>query len=113
MKLMQQVINVQDVCGHYDFLGSRDSGEKLHSRIVELLSSQENKDMKLELDFNGVNRVSHSFADEVFGLMTSRFGVNFIQTHIDLCNASGHIKTMCNFAIKERLKKQKVEQTAN
>lgn len=113
MESIQQIVSVQDVCGRHDFLGSRDSGEKLHAKIVELLNLQENKNMKLELDFNGVNRVSHSFADEVFGLMTSRFGVNFIQAHIDLRNASGHIKTMCNFAIKERLKKQKCGQSAD
>ncbi|CAM3421923.1 MULTISPECIES: STAS-like domain-containing protein [Helicobacter] len=98
-------LKVQDVCGCFEFLGSRDSGEKLHSRIVELLGSQENKDMKLELDFNGVCGVAHAFADEVFGLLFARFGVEYIKTRIVLSNANDTIKSMINFAIKERIKK--------
>lgn len=100
------VLKVQDMCGCFEFLGSRDSGEKLHSRIVELLSSQENKDIKLELDFNGVCGVAHAFADEVFGLLFARFGAEHIKRHIALINANDTAKNMINFAIKERAKKQ-------
>ena len=103
MEIVQ--VKVRDVCGSFDFFGSRDSGEKLHRRVVELLDPQEGGNTKLELDFNGVDRVSHAFADEVFGLMSCRFGVPFIKAHISLRNTSEPIKVMFNFAIRERMKK--------
>ncbi|WP_300731477.1 STAS-like domain-containing protein [uncultured Helicobacter sp.] len=96
-------LNVKLICGDFDFLGSRGSGENLHARIVDEIL--EKKQSAIEVDFNGIEGVAHAFADEVFGLMVTRFGISFLKEHIVLINANDTIKSMFNYAIRERAKK--------
>ncbi len=96
------IIKVGELFSKYDFLGSRGSGEQLRKEIDSLLG-QENQ--KVLLDFKGIDRISHSFADEVFGLLSVKFGLDYIKTHLALQNAQENIKVMANFVVKERMKR--------
>lgn len=87
---------------NYDFLGSRDSGEQLREKIIELLSQEGSQ---VVINFRGIDRISHSFADEVFGLLYVRFGLDVIKQQIQLENAQDNIRSLANFVIKERMLK--------
>lgn len=94
-------LKIADLFLGFDFLGSRDSGEKLRNRIIELLEGND----KVILDFLGIDRISHSFADEVFGLLFVYRDLDYIKQHIALQNAQENIRNMANLVIKERLKR--------
>ncbi|MCE3047389.1 STAS-like domain-containing protein [Helicobacter kayseriensis] len=96
------ILEVATMFEDFDFLGSRDSGEILRKRIIELL---ETKDWQVVVDFQRIDRVSHSFADEVFGLLYAKFGLDVIKRKIVLENAQDNIKNLANFVIKERARK--------
>lgn len=100
--MKKTMLEVACIFKNFDFLGSRDSGEQLREKIIELLNQEESQ---VVIDFKGIDRISHSFADEVFGLLYVKFGLDVIKNQIQLENAQDNIRNLANFVIKERILK--------
>ena len=56
----------------------------------------------IRINFNGVQTVSHSFIDEVFGGLVLELGVDNFKKKIKLNNCSEEIKSIILFVLKER-----------
>jgi hypothetical protein len=94
------VINVKNEIGGFDYAGSRDSGVK----IREALKTNLEKGDKVTLDFVGMTGVSHSFADEIVGILVRAYGVDLIKNKLMLNNATAEIKSLLNLVIRESRK---------
>ncbi len=58
---------------------------------------------KVELDFDGVEVVSNSFADECFAKLMFEFDLPRVKAHTTFINASPFIKAVIANSFKERL----------
>lgn len=58
---------------------------------------------KVQLDFDGVEVVSNSFADECFAKLVFSFDLPHIKQHTTFINASPFIKAVIANSFKERL----------
>ena len=94
------ILKMNEMFEGFDFLGARHSAEQVRLRVIE----EVNRGEKVVLDFEGIRLVSHSFADELFGLLVLYSGIPYIKENISLQNARESIKSMANFAINERQK---------
>jgi anti-anti-sigma regulatory factor len=54
------------------------------------------------IDFHGVESISHSFADEVFGKLFMELGDQSFRNKIKITNCSDEIRTIIKFVLKER-----------
>jgi len=89
------VINVKNEIGGFDFAGSRGSGEIIRENIKPILD----KNGKVTLDFLGIEGITQSFADEIFGIFVRAFGINYIKYNLLIVNANQSIKDTINFVI--------------
>ena len=97
-----KVINIKNDIGGFDYAGSRASGEPIRKKIKREIEAGE----YVTLDFSGIEGISHSFADEIVGIIVRAYGVGFIQKgNLRLNNASDDIKSLLNLVIKESRKK--------
>ena len=89
------VVNIKREIGGFDFAGSRGSGEIIREKIKPILDKGES----VTLDFVGVENISQSFADEVFGIFVRAFGVEYIRGKVRLVNDNQAIKDIFNLVI--------------
>lgn len=80
----------------YEFIGSRFSGEE----IRKIMENAFNQKKKVILDFSGVDGITQSFGDEVVGIFTRAFGVDFIKENVKVENANGKVKSILNWVGK-------------
>ena len=96
------VINVKNVTGGFEFVGSRGSGEI----IRELMKKELDKESgRVTLDFSGIEQVTQSFIDEFFGIFVRAFGVEYIKGRVFLVNEVQSIKDIINYVVKYSKKK--------
>ncbi len=76
--------------------GSRPQGRRIANKI-EVISDQLTSG--LIIDFEGVNIISASFADEVFGKMNGKYGKDVFETRVKMRNMSQEIRNIINRAI--------------
>jgi hypothetical protein len=86
-----------------DFLGTRFLGEEARRTITNALASGESP---VVLDFEGVRGVSHSFADECFGLLAADKGIETFKSVFRFSNLNDEIKTVIRFVVAERIAKR-------
>jgi hypothetical protein len=90
------VINIKHETGGFDIIGSRSAGEIIRNKMKNELD----KGDKVTLDFVGVEQVTQSFIDEIFGIFVRAFGVDYIRGKVFLVNETQGIKDTINFVIK-------------
>lgn len=90
------IVNVKS---QFTSLGSRDSGRRALSFVRNLLSSTSSA---IILDFNEVNIVSSSFADEVLGRLFVELGPMTFMTRIKFKNADRETMALIDRAIVQR-----------
>ena len=91
------VIRIKDFIENSDFAGSRQSGEKIREEIVK---ATDMKDDGVTLDFAQVKMITQSFGDEVLGILTRAYGIEYIKKNIRLVNESKEIKNILNYVIR-------------
>ncbi len=79
-------------------LGTRVLGQKLRTKIEQSLS---NGDFVI-FNFEGVNSVSHSFADECFGKLLISWNLEDLKSKSTFRNTNDLIKKTVAFTLKER-----------
>lgn len=79
-------------------LGTRVVGRKIREDINFKLSRGE----FVCFDFEGVDTISHSFADECFGKLLLDFDIDFLRQHSTFINTNKIISTAISFTLKER-----------
>lgn len=80
------------------FLGSRYLGARLRSRAETELATVE----RLMVDFQGVEMVTHSFADEFAGKLAGALGPQQFQERVRFANVDEDVKPILRYAIQER-----------
>lgn len=82
-----------------EILGLRETGSRLRQQIELALSKNE----KVLLDFDEVESVSSSFADELIAKLFVSLGAITFTKNIQLKNVNSFTKTIINACIKDRL----------
>jgi hypothetical protein len=89
------VINIKNEIGGFDFAGSRGSGEIIREKIKPYLDRKET----VTLDFGGINTITQSFADEIFGIFVRAFGLDYIRGKLLIVNFNEEIRSTINFVV--------------
>jgi hypothetical protein len=92
---MTTVVDVKKEIGGFDFAGSRGSAQIIREKIKPLLDKNE----KVMLDFKGIDTITQSFADEIFGVFVRAFGIEYIKNRLLIQNYNDAIKTTINFVV--------------
>lgn len=85
-------------------IGTRILGKQIRIEIEEALSNGK----FITFDFNGVNVISHSFADECFGKLLLKWDLNQLKTKTTFKNTNGFIKKTIAFTLNSRLTEKEV-----
>ena len=94
--MVTTVLNVKQLTGNFEFIGSRGAGEIIRKKMKPILDNAD----EVTLDFAGVDQVTQSFIDEFFGIFIRSFGIEYIRGKIRLVNETQGIKDTINFVIK-------------
>ncbi len=78
-----EIIKISQEFGTY--LSSRDRAADLRARI-------EHSQSVFELDFQGVESVSGSFADELFGELARHYGESWFRSHVKVLNLDPFVR---------------------
>ena len=81
-------------------LGLRETGTKLRKILEDALSNNEN----VLIDFDGVDSISSSFADEFIAKVFMNTGRDKFSTNVKIKNANDFIKVIINSSLSERLR---------
>ena len=88
-------------------LASRQAAAELRAQIVQYVLSGNNK--KVSLDLSGVLSISESYADELFGILAVRYGLDWFSDNVVLHNSSPFVFRAIASAIRQRLRSQSPE----
>lgn len=83
--------------GHSD-LASRNLASKERSALYRQLNTHD----KVVIDLAGVESISESFADELFGVLVLERGFDFVIKHIKIVNAADDVLRSIAVAMKRR-----------
>ncbi|MCL4498151.1 MAG: STAS-like domain-containing protein [Deltaproteobacteria bacterium] len=89
-------IKIADIFPDLNFIGARESGLEVRPKIEQALNSND----KVILDFNKIDLVTQSFADEVIGVIIRNKGLSFVENNIEIINANKTIIAIINFVKK-------------
>lgn len=78
-------------------LGTREMGSKIRDKITNCINRGEN----VVFDFTGVEILSHSYADEVFGKLLKEFGIKKIKETTNFQNANEYVTKIIVSVINE------------
>jgi len=95
---------MKDIFPGLDSLGSRFSGFEVRQIMQDLLGvlpddSLIENDIVVVLDFEGITLITQGFGDELVGVFTRMFGVDFVKRHIRVVNACEFIRGTLNWCI--------------
>lgn len=79
-------------------LSTRGLGEELRALIMDAA-----RDNMVEVDFSGIDSLSHSFADECFGKMIETMGLKEFKARISLRNTNPFVRAVLLGAMGDRL----------
>lgn len=79
-------------------LGTRVLGESIRTKIEDSIHNN----MFVTFDFEGVDLISHSFADECFGKLLLTWDLNALKAKTTFKNTNDIIKKTIAFTLKER-----------
>jgi anti-sigma regulatory factor (Ser/Thr protein kinase) len=82
--------------------GSRESGKAFRSLLEKMLTEGDIPE-RIVIDFEGKKVISSSFADEVFGMLCSKYGINQFYSVFRIVNTNELIDGLIERAIAQRL----------
>jgi len=100
----ETVIKLKDIFPNLDSLTDRFAGFKVRQKMQDLLGilpddSLIENDIIVVLDFKGITLITQGFGDELVGVFTRMFGVDFIKRHIRVINANDFIRGTLNWVV--------------
>jgi len=117
--MQEVVIKLRDMFPGLSSLTGRDTGFKVRRVMEGLLGVQfdgslmEN-DTVVVLDFEGVELITQGFGDELVGVFTRFFGVDFVRRHIKVINANEFVRGTLNWCASYSKKmKEEWQRTAS
>jgi hypothetical protein len=84
--------------GYGKFLGTRELGTQIRNAIVPKLSHG----TTVVIDFNNIEGITNSFADECFGKLIIETGTAPFKEHVKFTNLDPTEKSILNFALMNR-----------
>jgi hypothetical protein len=102
---MQEVtIKLKEMFPGLDSLTDRFAGFKVRQVMQNLLGvlpddSLIENDVVVVLDFEGIGLITQGFGDELVGVFTRMFGVDFIKRHIRVINANEFVRGTLNWCV--------------
>jgi hypothetical protein len=104
--IIMQIVKISEFFPGIKSLGGREEGALIRKEIEKVLE----KESKVFVDFEGLEVVSHSFADEIFGVLMEEYGWEFVKHNIKPINASSAIKEVLKTVVAFRFyKKENIE----
>ncbi len=88
-------LKIKEIFNGLDNISTREKGLILRKNLEQLLKTEKT----VVLDFEGINLITQSFADEVIGVLIRKKGLNFVKSHVKIKNASDFIKSVFKFVI--------------
>jgi hypothetical protein len=86
-------------------LGLREDGKIVREQIEKIIKDRKNA--MITVDFNGLDIISHAFADEIFGELIEKYGWEFVKNHIKPININSSIKEVLKTVVVFRFWKKK------
>ncbi len=83
-------------------LGTRNLGSGIREQVISELQAK--YDEPIVFDFQDVEIISHSFADECFGKLVELVGLDFTKNHTTFKNANSMVSMVIKQAIQERMR---------
>ena len=80
-------MNIQTISISQTDLASRSEASKFRVRLLKII----NDDSSVNIDFQGVESISDSYADELFGILALSLGIEKFFRIISIINASDRI----------------------
>jgi len=90
---MEKVIKLKELFPELDSLTARESGVIVRKMMEELLE----KNVKIILDFDGIELITQGFGDEIVGVFVRKNGVDFVKNKIKVINANNFIRGTLNW----------------
>jgi hypothetical protein len=97
---------VVQISRHGAFLGTRALGVKVRDEIVKACMDSE----RVTIDFNGVDAVSHSFADECIGGLLTELGAQVFKEMIRFKGMSEETNSLLRLVTSRRIQTAKMAQ---
>jgi len=88
-------LKVKEFFNGLENISTREKGLSLRKNLEQLLRTEK----IVVLDFDGINLITQSFADEVIGVLIRKKGLSFVKSHIKIKNASDFVKSVFQFVI--------------
>lgn len=85
-------------------LASRQAAAAIRAQIVQYVLSGDNK--KVSLDLSDVLSISESYADELFGVLALRYGLDWFSNNVAIHHANQFVFRAIASAIRQRLRSQ-------
>jgi hypothetical protein len=82
-------------------LGTRKLGNNIREQVIMGIGNK--PDEKVIFDFEDIEVISHSFADECFGKLVEIFGLEKTKQHTTFKNTNNIVSMVIKQAIQERL----------
>ena len=101
---METVIKLKEMFPGLDSLTDRFAGFKIRQVMQNLLGvlpddSLIENDIVIVLDFEGIRLITQGFGDELVGVFTRMFGVDFVKRHIRVVNANEFVRGTLNWCV--------------
>jgi len=102
---MQEVtLKLKDMFPGLDSLTLRTTGFEVRQKMQELLGvlpddSLIENDIIVVLDFEDITLITQGFGDELVGVFTRMFGVDFVKRHIRVVNACEFVRGTLNWCV--------------
>jgi hypothetical protein len=88
-------------------LASRQAAADLRAQVVQIVLSDNNN--KVTLDFSNVLSISESYADELFGVLALRYGLEWLTNSVAIHHSSPFVFRAIASAIRQRLRSRSPE----
>jgi len=102
--MQETVIKLSEMFPGLDSLTLRTTGFEVRKQMQNLLGvlpddSLIENDIVIVLDFEGIDLITQGFGDELVGVFTRMFGVDFVKRHIRVVNANDFVRGTLNWCV--------------
>jgi len=91
----EAVIKLKELFPGLDSLTARETGVIVRKMMEEILE----KNVKIILDFEGIELITQGFGDEIIGVFVRKNGVDFVKNKIKVINANDFIRGTLNWVV--------------
>lgn len=90
------------LCDIGQSLGTRPLGNHVRENVI-IPNLKFANDVRIVFDFQNIDVVSHSFADECFGKLVEKLGLEFVKERTTFRNANPFVASVIKSAINKRI----------